>query len=367
MKKTMQILTLIALAALLLGGGTSAMAQDAVAVSINAPTEVVTGSNFTASVDIASVTDFDAGQFDVSYDESMLRLDNVTSGLIDTTEIPVVLWNKISPGTYRVIVNVPGVPGVSGSGYLAVLNFHAVSSAVSSSAINITNRFINDNLGVEITATWTGDSVAVCDNLVITTTSLSDGTVGSAYSATLRATGGNGTYTWSISAGSLPPSLLLDTSTGAITGTPTTAGIYNFTAQVTDSLGAATKALSIIILPPRPSIMVTSSNGGEEWAAGSTQTITWASTGVTGNVRIQLSRNGGATWRTLVSSTPNDGTHTWTVTGPATTQARIRIVSVSHSTIRDSSDANFTIAQSITVTSPNGGENWAVGTSQTIT
>ena len=160
MKKTMPILTLIALAALLLGSA-SATAQDAVTISINAHAEVVTDSNFTASVDIANVTDFDAGQFDVSYNESMLRLDDVTAGLIDTTEIPVVLWNEISPGTFRVIVNVPGVPGVSGSGFLAVLHFHATGSAADSSTINFSNGFLNNNLGEEITATWTGDPVTV--------------------------------------------------------------------------------------------------------------------------------------------------------------------------------------------------------------
>ena len=157
MKKTMQILTLIALAALLLGSA-SATAQDAVTVSINAPAEVVKDSNFTASVDIANVTDFDAGQFDVSYDESMLRLDDVTAGLIGTTEIPVVLWNKISPGTYRVVVNVPGVPGVSGSGCLAVLHFHATGSAADSSGIDLSDGFLNNNLGEEIVATWADDS-----------------------------------------------------------------------------------------------------------------------------------------------------------------------------------------------------------------
>lgn len=157
MKKTMQILTLIALAALLLGSA-SATAQDAVTVSINAPAEVVKDSNFTASVDIANVTDFDAGQFDVSYDESMLRLDDVTAGLIGTTEIPVVLWNKISPGTYRVIVNVPGVPGISGSGYLAVLHFYIAGSMGDSGGIGLSNGFLNNNLGDEIVATWADDS-----------------------------------------------------------------------------------------------------------------------------------------------------------------------------------------------------------------
>jgi hypothetical protein len=116
-----------------------------------------------------------------------------------------------------------------------------------------------------------------------------------------------------------------------------------------------------------PTITVVSPNGSENWAIGTTQTITWSSVGVTGKVRIQLSRNGGTTWTTIISSTPNDGSQAWTVVGPATTQARIRVVSISAPAVFDISDANFTIAQSITVVSPNGSENWAIGTTQTIT
>jgi len=90
-------------------------------------------------------------------------LDSVTAGLVGTTQIPVALWNKIATGICRVIVNVPGVPGVNGSGYLAVLNFHAASSVAGSSAARLSNGFLNNNLGSEITATWVGDSVDVCE------------------------------------------------------------------------------------------------------------------------------------------------------------------------------------------------------------
>ena len=72
--------------------------------------------------------------------------------------------------------------------------------------------------------------------------------VGVAYSSALIATGGVAPYTFSITSGSLPPGLTLNTSTGAITGTPTTAGTYNFTSQVVDSQGnTATSSCSIVV------------------------------------------------------------------------------------------------------------------------
>lgn len=82
--------------------------------------------------------------------------------------------------------------------------------------------------------------------LAITTNSLPNGTANMAYSATLAASGGTTPYTWSITSGSLPPGLTLNS--GAITGMPTTVGTSNFTAQVKDNNNqTATKALSIAI------------------------------------------------------------------------------------------------------------------------
>lgn len=85
--------------------------------------------------------------------------------------------------------------------------------------------------------------------LSITTTSLANGTAGNSYSQTVLASGGTLPYTWSLVAGqgTLPPGLNLSTA-GAITGTPSTAGTYNFTVKVTDAASAtAQKALSIVV------------------------------------------------------------------------------------------------------------------------
>jgi hypothetical protein len=125
--------------------------------------------------------------------------------------------------------------------------------------------------------------------------------------------------------------------------------------------------LSRMVTPPQP-ITVISPNGGENWVIGTTQSINWISDGIHGQVRIDLSLDGGNTWKTIVNSTPNDGNQAWKVTGPDTADARIRVVSVNNQDVYDVSDANFTIASpTITTVSPNGGENWDVGTSQPIT
>jgi len=77
--------------------------------------------------------------------------------------------------------------------------------------------------------------INVYPQLTITSTSLPDGAVGSAYNATLTASGGTGSYSWSISSGSLPDGISLDPGTGVLSGTPTSVGQANFTVQVTDT------------------------------------------------------------------------------------------------------------------------------------
>jgi len=64
---------------------------------------------------------------------------------------------------------------------------------------------------------------------------------------------------------------------------------------------------------------------------------------VSGKVRIELSRDGGATWKVLFNDTANTGVKSWKVTKPATTQARIRVSSVLTPSVRDTSDGNFII------------------------
>ncbi len=83
--------------------------------------------------------------------------------------------------------------------------------------------------------------------LEVTTSSLPGGVVGASYSTTLTAIGGSGTYShWALGSGTLPSWATLNTSTGAITGTPNAAGTTSgLTFVVTDSLGYTTTSVSL--------------------------------------------------------------------------------------------------------------------------
>jgi formylglycine-generating enzyme required for sulfatase activity len=112
-----------------------------------------------------------------------------------------------------------------------------------------------------------------------------------------------------------------------------------------------------------PSITLTSPNGGEIWSTGADHDITWTSSGAVGpTVRMDISRNGGATWRILETGTANDNVFTLHNMELASAQCRIRIRSASNPAIFDISDANFAIITSEPLTDPVGP---AAGTNRT--
>jgi membrane-bound inhibitor of C-type lysozyme len=83
-------------------------------------------------------------------------------------------------------------------------------------------------------------------SLSISTSSLPDAVVGTFYSQTLAAQGGNQPYTWTISAGNLPAGLILSPTSGTISGTPTGAASVVLGVTVSDSQGrTAVKSLQL--------------------------------------------------------------------------------------------------------------------------
>jgi YD repeat-containing protein len=133
----------------------------------------------------------------------------------------------------------------------------------------------------------------------------------------------------------------------------------NCLVRVTDNVNGVFDVSDAVFTIYEPAyITITSPNGGEFWVTNTNHDITWTTIGPVGNVKIEYSLNNGASWTTIVSSTLNDGSFTWTVPGTTSDNCLVKITDIDNYPT-DSSDAVFSIVlpPGITVTSPNGGEN----------
>lgn len=125
-----------------------------------------------------------------------------------------------------------------------------------SGAINAT---ISDNQGV---GTITNDDVPV----TVSPGTLPNGTVATAYSQTITASGGTGPYSFAVTAGALPAGLTLSAG-GAVTGTPNAGGSFNFTVTATDGSAfpgpfSGSQAYTLTIAAPTLALPATPLAGG---------------------------------------------------------------------------------------------------------
>jgi hypothetical protein len=142
-------------------------------------------------------------------------------------------------------------------------------------------------------------NLTIATLLTITTTSLPPGTITHAYSITVAATGGTPSYTWT--ATGLPAGLSINSSTGAISGTPTTSGTFPVTVTVTDSGGPSNgqtaQANYNLTINSLPTITTTTLAPGRAQLAYSTAVAatggvtpyTWSATGLPAGLSINSS------------------------------------------------------------------------------
>lgn len=99
-------------------------------------------------------------------------------------------------------------------------------------------------------------------------------------------------------------------------------------------------------LPASPTLSLTAPNGGESWEIGSTHAITWSSSGLAW-LKIELSRDGGSSYsETLVDPVPaSAGSFNWLITGPPTSDARVRVSTSTITPASDESNDDFKIIE----------------------
>jgi hypothetical protein len=185
---------------------------------------------------------------------------NITNGpannslnivLLPTGTIPVDVGTSVTIQAF--VLTDPTNGGVKWS-----LSGPGTLTNATTSQVTYTAPSSNSVAAASITATENADatqfSTAILDIKLLptfTTTTVANGTVGTAYSSPVTIANGAAPFTLSIASGALPPGLALSPqslNSFVLSGSPTTAGSFNFTVKVTDSTaGSATQQFSVTI------------------------------------------------------------------------------------------------------------------------
>ena len=140
--------------------------------------------------------------------------------------------------------------------------------------------------------------VIAAPTISLPATPLAGGTLGAAYSASITAaSGGTSPYGYAVTAGALPGGLTLNTATGAITGTPSALGTFNFSVTATDaSTGTgpytATQSYSIVVVDVAP--------------VANNSSLTVAYNAAATNVPLNIT--GGTATSVAIATPPSNGT-----------------------------------------------------------
>ena len=188
-------------------------------------------ANFTSSTYNATQNNLYAPT-GIGYDPS-----NNTLFVADYYGIRVMLFN-VSPST---ISNYENAYAVLGEPDFTTLNTGASQTALNYAYYGAGGFAIDPTDNQLFLPDQYNNRVLTYNFITMTNNSqLNSGTVGQSYSQTLASTSTQGTVTYDVTSGSLPPGLSLNSSTGVISGSPTTNGTYNFeiTAYDTGSYGS---------------------------------------------------------------------------------------------------------------------------------
>lgn len=143
-----------------------------------------------------------------------------------------------------------GSSATLGTGSSLTGSLLALTSITLNTSASVSGRILARNGAVTLDTNTVTVCVAVCPVITVNPATVPTGVQpGVPYSVSITATGGTAPYTFAVTAGALPPGLMLS-SAGLLSGTPTTSGTSIFTITATDANGCTGFRVYTITINP---------------------------------------------------------------------------------------------------------------------
>jgi hypothetical protein len=153
MSKVISTIIILSMVSIILA---TPVAASQTSVIVNAPERV--DGDFSVVIEVENAIDLDSGQFDLYFDPAAVSVTDVDDGNIDGTTIPIADW-AVDKDKIRVLFNLPGINGVSGSGSLATIHFETIVPG--DCAMEISDGLLVNNMAEAMSASWNGVETVV--------------------------------------------------------------------------------------------------------------------------------------------------------------------------------------------------------------
>jgi len=229
---------------------TETVTDNTIDAKDEADTEVTV--NGTATVTVAQYADNPGGDAPTCFNSLDKYIDIYAPDTTEATELEIKLYYAAAELAAKGITE----ESLQLSSWNGMAWVQCSDSGVNTTSTNVYSGYIYTKIRetgttptlAQLTGTPFGGYGLQSLVLFIATAELPAGEEGKAYDTRLEACVGKEPYTWAITNGGLPDGLGLDIDTGIISGKPTRAGVFDFTAMVTDAAQiTATRELSITI------------------------------------------------------------------------------------------------------------------------
>ncbi len=201
---------------------------------VSSHTSAAVGSDVTINVSIENPQQVSECSFYLRYDPYIVRALSVQKGDLLSSSSDILVRDLTESDRIYIRWYNQNNNTLSGDGVLFRIEFEVQNAG--STDLDIENLQLN---GDAANLSERNGMISTSGVHITTSAYLPGATRNSSYSTSLSVAGGTSPYTWSRTGGTLPPGLSL-TSSGTISGTPTSTGDYDFTIRVTDNDGRST-------------------------------------------------------------------------------------------------------------------------------